>query len=356
MKLLISINYVEIMNEQTLQPLVDSEKVSRIYVVHDLDVPQMKKVERYATPQWLSSPVHKLTIRGIVRSAWHFMLMLYITMTKNPDAIIGFYIFPHALYAFICGKISRKPAIAYIDDWPGIWHLKRSLIPVLKHCDIIATTGTKTKDFLLKQGINKNKLFILPDSIDIERFKPLPQPRKYDCIFVGRIAPSKKVDTLLRVIAKVKKSKNNLTVGIVGDGPLIDSMKTLAVQLGVMDNVKFLGFRKNPEHYYNSAKIFILTSYYEGLSMAMLEAMACGIPCIVPDVGDMTDGAVDGVNAIVIDDPYDVNGFATAIIRLLNDDELYKKLSENTKIVREKYCYESATKAWKEILDFFAKG
>lgn len=351
MRLLVSINYSEIMNEQVLRPLINSERITQIYVVHDLNVPEMPKLERYNTPKWLRSPSHKLTLRGVLRTVWHFLLLYYIAIIRKPDAIVGFYIFPHAHYAFICGKILRKPAIAYIDDWPGIWHFKRSFILILKHCDVIATTGTKTKGFLLKQGINKNKLFILPDSIDIERFKPLLLPKKYDIIFMGRIAPAKKVDTLLRVIAKVKKSKSNLTVGIVGDGPLMDSMKTLAAQLGVTHNVEFLGFRKDSEHYYNSAKIFVLTSYYEGLPMAMLEAMACGIPCVVPNVGDITDAAIDGVNAIVIDNPYDVNGFANAIIKLLNDDEFYKKLSENTNVVRKRYCYESATKAWNEILD-----
>ena len=353
MKLLVSINYGEIMNEQVLRPLINNERITQIYVVHDLNVPEMPKLERHNTPKWLRSPSHKLTLRGVLRTVWHFLLVFYIAIIKKPDVIVGFYIFPHALYAFICGKIMRKPAIARIDDWPGIWHwhLKRRLIPMLKHCNAIATTGTKTKEFLLKQGINKDRLFILPDSIDIERFKPLLLPKNYDIIFMGRIAPAKNVDTLLRVIAKVKESKINLTVGIVGDGPLMDSMKTLAAQLGITDKVEFLGFRKDPEHYYNSAKIFVLTSYYEGLSMAMLEAMACGIPCVVPDVGDITDAAINEVNAIVIDDPYDVDGFANAIIKLLNDDEFYKKLSENTKIVREKYSYESATRAWNEILD-----
>ena len=352
MKLLVSINFGEIMNEQILKPLISSERVTRIYVVHDIAVPQMDKLERYGTPKWLNSPGHKLTLKGVIRTVWHFLLVFHIAIFKKPDAIVGFYIFPHALYAFICGKILRKPAIACIVDWPGIWHLKRRLIPILKRCDIITTTGTKTKEFLIKQGVKKNKLFILPDSIDTERFKPLFLPKKYDIIFVGRIAPAKNVDTLLRVIAKVKQSKSNLTVGIVGDGPLMASMKTLAVQLGVMDIVEFLGFRKDPiEHYYNSAKIFVLTSYYEGLPMAMLEAMACDIPCVVPDVGDITDAALNGVNAIVINDPYDVDGFADAIISLLNNAELYKRLSENTKMFREKYSYESATKVWNGIFD-----
>ena len=232
MKLLVSINFGEIMNEQTLKPLISSERVTRIYVVHDIAVPQMDKLERYGTPKWLNSPGHKLTLKGVIRTVWHFLLVFHIAIFKKPDAIIGFYIFPHALYAFICGKIVQKPAIACIVDWPGIWHLKRRLIPMLKHCDVITSTGTKTQEFLIKQVVNKNKLFILPDSINIERFKPMFLTKKYDIIFIGRIAPAKNVDTLLRVIAKIKKSKSNLTVGIVGDGPLMASMKARTFSTG----------------------------------------------------------------------------------------------------------------------------
>ena len=71
----------------------------------------------------------------------------------------------------------------------------------------------------------------------------------------------------------------------------------------------------------------------------------------MPDVGDITDAAINGVNAMVIDDPYDVDGFADAIIRLLTDNELYKKLSGNMEILREKYCYDRATEAWDQIFN-----
>lgn len=358
MKILVSINYSEIMNLQTLQPLVECEKVDKVFIDHNWNIPNLPKVESYDASKWLYelSPLKKTMYdvpKWFFKNTIKMIRMLYLTITKKPDVIVGFYIFPQGLHAFICGKIFRKPAIVYIDDWPGIWPLRRKLIaiPMLKHCDIVATTGTKNKEYLTKQGINENKIYILPDSIDIKRFKPISLPKKYDIIFVGRLMPAKRVDTLLKVIARVKELKDDIKAGIVGDGPLRSSLEELADKLGIAKNVEFLGYKNNPELYYNSAKVFVLTSYYEGLPMAMLEAMACGIPCVVSNVGDVTDAAINGVNAIVIDDPYDINGFSNAIIQLLNDDGLYKKLSENTKIVREKYCYESATKAWNEILD-----
>lgn len=348
-KALVSMNYSEIMNEQMLQPLIECERINEIYLIHDLMIPKLPKIKSYKLK--FLSPSGKITIKYTIGALIKQILMIYLTIAKRPDIVMGFYNFPHPVYAFICGKIFRKRTFAYIDDWPGIWRLKRILIPILKHFDIIATTGTQTMEFLAKEGINKDKLFVLPDSINIERFRPLPLPKQYDIISVGRLAPAKNFETLLKTVAKIKEFKNDIKVGIAGDGSLKKSLEDLTNQLGVTENVEFLGYKNNPEFYYNSTRIFILTSIWEGMPMAMLEAMSCGIPCIVSNVGDVTDAAIDGVNAIVIDNPYNVKGFANATIKLLNDDEFYKKLSENTKIVREKYSYESATTVWDEILD-----
>ncbi|MCJ7654848.1 MAG: hypothetical protein MUO97_06035, partial [Dehalococcoidia bacterium] len=142
------------MNEQTLQPLVDNKKISQVYVVHELDVPEMVKVKQYSPPKWLHPSGHGITPRGVLMAIAHLLLMVYITVVEKPDATVGFHIF-HAQYAFICGKIFKKPVIVYIDDWPGNWHLRRRLIPMLKHCNVVATTGTKARAYLIKQGIDE---------------------------------------------------------------------------------------------------------------------------------------------------------------------------------------------------------
>lgn len=352
MKILVAINYSETVNEDTLMPLVQSKKIGEIYVVHDQPVPKLSKLECFSIPKQLKKSLDpdRITIYSITRTIGKLMLMIYLSFIKKPDAIIGCYIFPHAVYAFICGKIFKIPIIAYIDDCPRFWRLKRMLIPMLKCCDVVLVTGTKNREYVIKQGINEHKIHILPDSIDVGKFKPISLPKRYDIIFVGRLAPAKRIDTLLKAVVKVKEIKKGIKVGIVGDGPLRSSLEDLANRLGITENVEFLGFKDNTEFYYNSSRIFMLTSYYEGLPMAMIEAMACGIPCVVSNVGDITDVAIDGVNAIVIDNPYDADSFADAIIKLLKDDEFYKVLSKNTQIVRERYCYESATMFWDNIL------
>lgn len=342
MDLLVTLKQGEITVEMTLQPLVRSEKVDKVYVVRDHQGPELPKVKYYCLPK-------VLTKSGAVRTIAKLVLMMWVTAIKKPQAILSFQSFPHGINAFICGKLFRKPTNVNIMGSPRIWRGRRKLIPILKRFDVITVTGSRSRQYLIEQGFDADKTYFLQDSIDIDRFQPLPLTKRYDLITVTRLSPEKNLETLLKAVAEAKEKMDNLRIGIVGDGPSRNHLENLNKQLHLENNVEFLGFKHDTEFYYNSARIYILTSVTEGQPMAMLEAMACGLPCIVSNVGDITDAAVDGFNAIVVDDPHDVSSFAKAIIRLLEDAELYRTFSQNALKVRENYCYERATEVWEEI-------
>lgn len=342
MRILMIINYNETQTKETLKPFIQSKEVNRIYMVHDWGTYKLPKVYSYRTPEWLRKS-------GVARTVVRILLMMYLAVKEKPDAIIGFSIFA-AVHSFICGKMIGKPVIVYVDDHPIFWRLLRSIVPILKLCDVIGVTGTKNRKHLIKLGIPERKVVILPVSIDVTRFKHTQLPKRYDIISVGRLVSAKRIDTLLKIIAHVKEFKKDLRVGIVGDGPLRGSLENLACQLDISDNVEFLGFKKNTELYYNSSKTYVLTSYREGLPRALLEAMACGLPSVVSRVGDIPDVAINGVNSIVIDNPNDTHIFATAIIRLLSDNELAERLSKSTETIKNKYSHESVQQLWDKLL------
>ena len=342
MNLLVTLKKNELGVEQTIQPLVRSERVSNIYIVRDHAGPHAPKVYYYCPPKIF-------THSGVIRIVAKLVLMLYLVATKNPQMILGFQTFPHGINAFICGKIFRKPIIVNIMGSPKNWRGRKKLIPLLKCCDIITTTGSKSREYLVQQGFDGNKVIILPDSIDVERFHHVPLPLKYDLISVARLSSEKNLGILLKAVAMVKNKKRNIKLGLVGDGPMKDALQEMVRNLDIVNNVEFLGFRQDPEYFYNSAKIYVLTSTTEGLPMSMLEAMSCGIPCIVSNVGNISDVAIDGFNAILVEDPHDVNAFASALTRLLEDSELYMTFSQNALKVRQSYCYERATEMWEKI-------
>jgi glycosyltransferase involved in cell wall biosynthesis len=344
MNLLVTLLQGEITMEMTLKPIATSDRVDQIYVVRDHAGPELSKVEYHCLPGLLAKS-------GVVKTVAKLVVMMYIAATRNPSAILSFQSFPHGINAFICGKIFRKPVNVNIMGSPKNWRARKKLIPILKRFDSVTVTGSKSRQYLIEQGFDGNRILILPDSIDTDRFYPQPLPRKYDILTVARLSSEKNLETLLKAVAIVKEKMENVTVGIVGDGPSKGDLEMLSQHLHLKDNVQFLGFRNNTEFYYNSARIYVLTSVTEGLPMAMLEAMACGLPCVVSNIGDISEAAVDGSNAFLVDDPFDATAFAAAIVKLLEDDQLYRIFSENALKIREKYCYQRATEVWEEIFD-----
>ena len=153
--------------------------------------------------------------------------------------------------------------------------------------------------------------------------------KSYDVISVGRLVPVKHNEIMIRAILRVKEKRPDIKACIVGDGPYKSALMQLADKLNIKANVDFVGFQKDTPYYYNSARIFVHTSEREGFPNVFLEAMMCGLPCVVSNCGDITDIARDGYNSLLIQDFYDVEGFARAITSLLENEKLYNEISQN---------------------------
>ena len=105
------------------------------------------------------------------------------------------------------------------------------------------------------------------------------------------------------------------------------------------------------ENYYNSARIFVLTSAFEGLSCASMEAMACGLPAVVPDVGDMREVAVDEQTGYCVSRYDDPEEYALKISQLLADHEMLRECSVNSAaLISREHSFHSAQESWAGIL------
>jgi len=166
----------------------------------------------------------------------------------------------------------------------------------------------------------------------------------YDILFVGRLEKAKGVDILFKSICLFKNDrKKELKVAIVGDGSLRDSLKSLSKDLGVEENVEFLGIRKDIKGLMQLSKIFVLPSRWEGLPMVILEAMALGMPVIATKVGGIPEVIEDGTDGILVE-PENPEELAKAIEKLLGNEEFRKTISLNTYLkIKEEYSIEKYT-------------
>lgn len=146
--------------------------------------------------------------------------------------------------------------------------------------------------------------------------------------FLGFIGHNKGIYDLIPAFSDVINARppKNINLKIVGNGE-IDKAQAMVDSLGISDEISVIGWidSSSAQELLQQTDIFILPSYHEGLPVAVLEAMACGVPVITTPVGAITELIQDGYNGLLVT-PGDKKGLAEAIFKLCSDPELRTKI------------------------------
>jgi glycosyltransferase involved in cell wall biosynthesis len=165
--------------------------------------------------------------------------------------------------------------------------------------DKVIVFSSSQRDLLVKLGVAPDRLAIIPNGVDVEKYSPGPSTVKERFkaervfLYLGRIAAEKNVESLLKAWKRADLGEGCKLL-IVGDGPLLPSLQPF---YGEEYNIYWLGKEVNEERRIDllrGADVFILPSLVEGLSISLLEAMACGLACVATDAGadkEVLDGA-----------------------------------------------------------------
>jgi len=137
-------------------------------------------------------------------------------------------------------------------------------------------------------------------------------PQEFLLVCVARLSEQKRIDLLLLAVARALRNGVCCKCIIVGDGPLREELEEQALALGLSGHVFFEGFREDVRPYLQAGTAFVLTSRREGMPFSILEAMACGLPCIVTRVGGNSEVVTHGINGLVVS-PGSVDEVADAI-------------------------------------------
>ena len=147
--------------------------------------------------------------------------------------------------------------------------------------------------------------------------------------WVGRIDPIKDLETLLRAFALVTKEMPEAKLRIFGAPPrgrepYLERCQALAADLGIADSATFEGRIPDVRDAYAAGHVVVLCSISEGFPYSLIEAMACGRPCVATDVGGVSEALADDVGLVVL--PRDPAALAAACLKLLRDADLRKSL------------------------------
>jgi glycosyltransferase involved in cell wall biosynthesis len=341
-----------------LLPLVELSEVREIVVVQDAAGPEIPKV-RYVT---LGSPRLGKLLHAFLR-----MMVVGAQIARvRPSVVMGVYMTPHGLIAYLLGRITGRCVCIHVIGGPGeirdggYWvhqwrvphpRLERLYLEALRRTELVMVVGTETKRYLERHGVAADRIRLMSSKIDTHRFRPLPGTRRdYDLILSGQLIARKRVDLFLRIVADLRARHPHLRAAILGDGPLRGDLERLAYRLGIGRHVNFLGFREDTERYYRRGRVFVLTSSAEGLSLAMLEAMSCGLPAVVPAVGDLADVVRNGVTGYLIEgDRHEA--FVAPLSELLEQEELRLRLGENARsTILHGYSVQDGARVWHAAL------
>ncbi|HPQ28491.1 MAG TPA: glycosyltransferase [Desulfobacteraceae bacterium] len=309
------------------------------------------RIKSHSVPKWAAS-------NRVLTDLYRGFLSFLLCLKNKPDIIISFYMYYHGLMAWLFGRIFKIPVIQVLIGTDLEKSLKsRRMISLLRSADVIAVEGQYSAERLASAGLNRSKILWPTTVFKISDYMPKNNEKPdYDLIFVGSLVEVKRIDRLLRITAALKKKDKGIRLAIAGDGPLRASLEKLAHHLGISDNVTFCGAVSNSEIpvYLCRSRVFIMTSETEGLPVAMLEALSCGLPVVVPDVGDIRSVVTHGKNGLLVD--FSNKDTVVQILwKVLTDAAFYNILRHGAIKTRAKldyeYSLEAVSKVWDRAID-----
>lgn len=342
-----------------LRPLAMSRHCLRVRMVATSPVPSMDKVEAIYPPGWLTRAMGKVPAR--------LMTFVWIGLSTRPHIVGGFHLLLNGLIAALLAPLIGSRSLYFCGGGPrevlgGGYSTENRLFRMLETpdtvvekyllksvaaFDLVITMGTGAVKFFLQSGVDTN-FQVIPGGFDGKRFYPSKEPPDIDLILIGRLSSVKRVDLFLQAVLRLIEKQPDAVAVIVGDGPDRNSLEQMANELGIKKNVIFVGTQHNIEEWLRRSKIFVLTSDSEGVSQAMIQAMLCGLPAVVSDVGDLGDLVQNGVNGYLISE-LSPECFSIRLKELLtNPDQLicFRKAAHH---FAERFEIENVVSQWDNV-------
>lgn len=346
-----------------LQPLSQSPACSRVWLVSTNVVPPLPGIEAvYPSP--LLQKVSGATAARLITFYW-------TVFRKRPAMVGGIHIMVNGLLTVIAGKLFGARSLYFCVGGPaevlggGVHGLdnaivnmetpdavvERRMLRIIAHADEIITMGTGAARYFREQGIT-SRIHVVSAAVDASRYVPSPDPEDVDIIVTGRLARVKRFDVFLEALQRVAAQMPGVRAVIVGGGELREELERQTRDLGLERNVTFAGFVQDEgvTRWLQRARLFVLCSDTEGLSQSLIEAMLCGLPAVVSDVGDLGDLVRSGVNGYLVP-RRDPSAFAQRIIELLSDEPLRRQFARAARQAALPFDIQAITPRWNNVLE-----
>lgn len=244
------------------------------------------------------------------------------------------------LYAGIAAMLARVPVRIHTqhNTWLADYSWKERLKyrVAQRFFDVIVAVSTQTDREVARYGVPRSRRRVILNGIDFAEYAdfepgtatvepPVDEAVGLTLGTVGRLAPEKGIHRLLDAFSVLRSRSPKLRLNIVGDGPERGRLERRAVELGLGDSVTFAGYRSDVRACLADFDLFVLPSITEGIPLALLEAMAAGLPLVASSVGGVPEVVRNESSGLLVPAD-DVDALVAACARLVNDPELRQRL------------------------------
>ncbi|MBA3947410.1 MAG: glycosyltransferase [Herpetosiphonaceae bacterium] len=300
--------------------------------------------------------IHHATNHELVRYAWRGLKLCHRLMKQQQyDLSFAFAGVPAGAISFALKLRWRLPYLVSLQgpDVPGFEARYQSIYPLLRpllwfiwHRAAAVTASSLQHQQLAQRMAPRLAIPIVPNGVDTDLFYPADHCSEVlTFVCVGRLIERKGQQHLLQAFAQLQAQlpARPMRLDLIGTGDAEAGFKQQAAKLGLGSSVRFRGCidRAEMPYVYREADVFVLPSQNEGMSIALLEAMASGLPVVVTDTGGTDELVMAGTNGLVTEWA-DVGGLCVAMRRLAEDTALRQQMSQANRAV-------GLTMAWKEM-------
>lgn len=273
-------------------------------------------------PRLLSEIIISRSIEVVNVHNWAIFIESFLAVRRTGNSRLIFTVHgPYTSYGTDIVQIVKKCVRHYFE--------RRAAMS--DHVCKVVTVSDSIQDYIISDiGIPKNKLKTIHNGI--ERKVPISasHSRHVKLITVGRLALIKNHKLMLDALKLSLLVDEEIFLTIVGDGPERESLETYVKELELSDHVAFLGFRTDIIELISSHDIFLVSSDYEGISIALLESMSLSRPAIATNVGGIPETIRHESTGLIVPKG-DQRKYSDAILRLAASTEFRQELGQNAK-------------------------
>jgi len=292
------------------------------------------------------------------------LLQLRSLLRKEAPHIVHTWLFTANTYGRIAAMLAGAPHIVASeraeDPWKGPLHTLVD-IALARATDAVVANSQAVADAVRKRLGPVGRLQVIHNGVELPHSPPVPRQelgadeKDLICLFAGRLEPQKNVVRLLKAFQMASPTHPRLRLLIAGDGPLRNELETLARDLGIGDQTRFLGYRKDLPGIMKSVDFLVLPSLWEGMSNVLLEAMLLGLPVAASRIPSITEFMEEGREGLLFD-PENVQDIAETIAKAVSTPDLLNECASRARSRANQYDVDSMVAQYERLYSEVMKG